>query len=73
MARPKKSEALELVPVETIKAVGMKQVGKLWVAYTLTIEDGQVVSAKYSEENLQPIVLDMARVMFVDEFMESGE
>jgi predicted polyphosphate/ATP-dependent NAD kinase len=73
MARPKKSEALELVPVETIQAVGMKQVGKLWVAYTLTIEDGQVVSAKYSEENLLPIVLDMARVMFVDEFMESGE
>lgn len=69
MARPKKVNP----EAETIKAVGMKKVGSDYVAYVLTITDGQVVHEKLSEVNLQPIVLDMARVFFVDEFMGAAQ
>lgn len=72
MARPKKVKPGDLEPGQATKAIGMKRVGQNYVAYVLTIHDGKVIDTKLSEENLHPIILDMARVFFVDEFM-SGD
>jgi len=56
-----------------IKAVGMRKAGNSYVAYELTIVDGKVVAEHNSEVNLRPIVLDMARTLFVDAFMGDEE